>query len=130
MYGWKTIYQNFIVTVDPSTQNYQQWRLLIALGILVVGFLILEILFRTATRRIQASLEKTCRDPKTWNISAVLPAVRLAASAWLLRLVESIVVISPQLGRLLQAVETLLLALAVIIFVFWLVKKLDDLRWA
>ena len=46
MYGWQTIYQNVIVTVDPSTQNYQQWRLLIALGILVVGFLILEILFR------------------------------------------------------------------------------------
>lgn len=130
MYGWQTIYQNFIVTVDPSTQNYQQWRLLIALGILVVGFLIFEILFRTATRRIQASLEKTCRDPKTWNISAVLPAVRLAASAWLLRLVESIVVISPQLGRLLQAVEALLLVLAAIIFVFWLVSKLDDLRWA
>ena len=65
MYGWQTIYQNFIVTVNPSTQNYQQWRLLIALGILVVGFLILEILFRTATRRIQASLEKICRDPET-----------------------------------------------------------------
>jgi MscS family membrane protein len=130
MYGWQTIYQNFIVNVDPSTQNYQQWRLLIALGILVVGFLILEILFRTATRRIQAAFEKTGRDPKIWNISAVLPAVRLAASAWLLRLVESIVVISPQLGRLLQAVATLLLALAAIIFVFWLVSKLDDLRWA
>ena len=130
MYGWQTIYQNVIVTVDPSTQNYQQWRLLIALGILVVRFLILEILFRTATRRIQASLEKTYRDPKIWNISAVLPAVRLAASAWLLRLVESIVVISTQLSRLLQAVEALLLALAAIIFVFWLVNKLDDLRWA
>ena len=130
MYGWQTIYQNFIVTVDPSTQNYQQWRLLIALGILVVGFLILEILFRTAMQRIQASLEKTGRDPKTWNISAVLPAARLVASAWLLRLVESIVVISPQLGRLLQAVEALLLALAAIIFIFWLVSKLDDLRWA
>jgi MscS family membrane protein len=130
MYGWQTIYQNFMVTVDLSTQNYQQWRFLIALGLLVVGFLTLEILFRTATRRIQAALENTSRDPKIWNISAVLPAVRLAASAWLLRLVESIVVISPQLGRLLQTVATLLLALAAIIFVFWLVSKLDDLRWA
>jgi len=30
----------------------------------------------------------------------------------------------------LQAVEALLLVLAVILFVFWLVSKLDDLRWA
>ena len=116
MDGWQSLYQNLMVTVDPSTQNYQQWRLLVALGILVVGFFLLEVLFRAAMRRIQASLEKTGRDPKIWNISAVLPAVRLAASAWLLQLAESIVLISLQLGRLLQAVEALLLALAVIIY--------------
>ena len=130
MAGWQSIFQNFLVTVDPSTQDPQHWRLLVALGVLVVGFFLLEILFRAALRRIQASLEKAGRDPKTWNVSAVLPAVRLAATAWLLQLVESMVVISLQLGRLLQAVEALLLALAVIILVFWLVSKLDDLRWA
>ncbi len=130
MDGWQSLYQNLMVTVDPATQNYQQWRLLVALGTLVVGFFLLEVLFRAAMRRIQASLEKAGRDPKIWNISEVLPAIRLAASAWLLQLAESMVVISPQLGRLLQAIEALLLALAVIIFIFWLVSKLDDLRWA
>src|SRR5210317_1255403 len=129
MAGWQSLYQNLMVTVDPSAQNPQQWRLLVALGILVVGFFLLEILFRAAMRRIQSSLEKAGRDPKIWNISEVLPAIRLAASAWLLQLAESMVVISPQLGRLLQAIEALLLALAVIIFIFWLVSKLDDLRW-
>ncbi len=130
MNGWQSIFQNIMITVDPSTQNWQQWRLLVALSILVVGFFLLEILFRIAMRRIQASMEKAGRDLKRWNISGVLPAVRLAASAWLLRAVESMVVISLQLSRLLQAVEALLLALAVIILVFWLVSKLDDLRWA
>ena len=130
MDGWQSIFQNFMVAIDPSTQNSQPWRLLVALGVLVVGFFLLEILFRAAMRRSQASLEKAGCDPKTLNISAVLPAVRLAATAWLLRLVESMVVISQQLGRLLQAVEALLLVLAVILFVFWLVSKLDDLRWA
>jgi len=130
MDGWQSLFQNFIIAIDPATQDPQYWRLLVALGILAVGFFLLEILFRVAMRRIQASLEKAGRDPKTWNISAVLPAVRLAATAWLLRLVESMVVISQQLGRLLQAVEALLLVLAVILFVFWLVSKLDDLRWA
>ena len=130
MDGWQSIFQNFIIAIDPAAQDPQHWRLLVALGILAVGFFLLEILFRAAMRRIQTSLEKAGRDPKTWNISAVLPAVRLAATAWLLRLVESMVVISQQLGRLLQAVEALLLVLAVILFVFWLVSKLDDLRWA
>ncbi len=130
MNGWQSLFQNFIIAINPTTQDPQQWRLLVALGILAVGFFLLEILFRNAMRRIQTSLEKAGHDPKTWNFSAVLPAVRLAATAWLLRLVESMVVISLQLGRLLQAVEALLLALAVILFVFWLVSKLDDLRWA
>ena len=130
MDGWQNILQNFIIAIDPATQNPEHWRFLVALGVLVVGFFLLEILFRSAMRRIQASLEKAGRDPKVWNISAILPAVRLAATAWLLRIVESMVLISLQLSRLLQAVEALLLALAVILLVFWLVSKLDDLRWA
>ena len=108
MDGWQSIFQNFMVAIDPSTQNSQPWRLLVALGTLVVGFFLLEILFRAAMRRIQAALEKAGRDPESWNVAAVLPAVRLAATAWLLQLVESMVVISLQLGRLLQAVEALL----------------------
>ncbi len=129
MNGWHSIFQNIIAKVDPVVRNSQQWRLLVALGILAVGFFLLEILFRTAMRRIQASLEKAGRDPGAWNISAALPAVRLAATAWLLRLAESMVVIAPQLGMILQAVEALLLALAVIILVFWLVSRFDNLRW-
>ena len=101
MIGWQSIFHNFIVAVDPLAQNHQQWRLIVALGILVVGLFLLEILFRAAMRRIQASLEKAGRDQKIWNLSAVLPAVRLAASAWLLRLVESMVIISLPLTRLL-----------------------------
>jgi MscS family membrane protein len=127
---WQGIFQNFIIAIDPATQDPQYWRLLVALGMLVVGFFLLEILFRAAMRRIQAALEKAGRDPESWNVAAVLPAVRLAATAWLLQLVESMVVISLQLGRLLQAVEALLLALAVILLVFWLVSKLDNLRGA
>ena len=88
MDGWQSLFQNFIIAIDPTTQDPQHWRLLFALGIMVVGFFLLEIIFRTAMRRIQTSWEKAGRDPKTWNISAVLPAVRLAATAWLLQLVS------------------------------------------
>ena len=35
MDGWQNFFQNLRVTVDPATQNYQRWHLLVALGILV-----------------------------------------------------------------------------------------------
>jgi MscS family membrane protein len=128
MNGWQSFFQHFIIAIDPSDLNARPWRLIVALAILVVGLFLLEILFRTAMRRVEASLEKKGRDPQAWKISAILPAVRLAASAWLLQLAESVVVISEQLSRLLYAVEALLLAVAVIIVFFWLVGKLDHLR--
>ena len=40
MNGWQSIVQNFIIAIDPATQDPQQWRLLVALGILAVGLLI------------------------------------------------------------------------------------------
>ena len=130
MNGWQNILHQFIIAIEPSTFNTGQWRLIVAFSILVIGLFLFEIVFRTVTRRIQASLKKKGRDPAAWNISAVLPAARLVATAWLLRLAESTVVISEQLSRLLHAVGALLLALAVIIVIFWLVDKLHNLRHA
>ncbi len=128
MNGWQSFYQHFIIALDPSNLNVRPWRLFVALAVLVVGLFLLEILFRTALRRVKASLEKKGRDPDVWNISAVLPAVRLAATALLLRLAESLLVISGQISLLLYAVEILMLALAIIIAAYWLVSKLDHMR--
>jgi MscS family membrane protein len=130
MNGWQNNLHQFINAIEPSTSNTGQWRLIFALAILVIGLFLLEILFRKAMRRAEVSLERKGHDPQAWNIRAILPAVRLAATAWLLQLAESVVVISEQLSRLLYAVEALLLAVAVIIAVFWLVGKLDHLRRA
>ncbi len=130
MSGWLNKLHQLFIAIAPSTANPGQWRLIVALGILVIGLFLFEIVFRTVTRRIQASLKDKGRDPAAWNISAVLPAARLAATAWLLRLAASLVVVSEQLSRLLHAVEALLLALAAIIAIYWLVDKLNNLRQA
>ena len=130
MNGWQSLFQHFIIAIDPSDLNAQPWRLVIALAILVVGLILLEILFRATMRRLEAALEKKGREPQAWKISAILPAARLAASAWLLQLAESVVVISPQLSRLLHAVQALLLVVAVIVAVYWIVGKLEHLHQA
>jgi len=130
MNGWKNYLHQFIIAIEKSASNSGQWRLIGALAILVIGLFLLEIVFRRVRQRIHVSLEKQGRDPAAWNISAMLPAVRLAATAWLLRLAESVVMISEQLSALLHAVQGLLLALAVIVAVFWLVGRLQNLRLA
>ena len=130
MYGWQSFLQYFIIAIDPSEITARPWRLIVALAVVVVGLFLLEMVFRTVRRRLEAALERKDRDPQAWNISAVLPAVRLAATACLLQLAELLVMLSEHLGRLLSAVEALMLALAGIIAAFWLVDKLDFLRRA
>lgn len=130
MYGWQSILQHMIVAVDAPTVSNRPWRLLVALAILVLGFFILKIVYRTVRQRLQVVLENKGLDQEAWNINAVMPAVRLAATAWLLHLAESVVVISEQFTRILYAVQILLLAIAVIFAVFWLISKLDYLRRA
>ena len=50
MIGWQSIFQCAIVAVDPLTHNHQQWRLSVAIFILVVGVLTtIEFAFPTTT---------------------------------------------------------------------------------
>ncbi len=130
MNGWQGFFQQFIIAVQPSEINARPWRLIVALAAIVVGLFLLEMVFRTFRRRLEAALARKDRDPQAWNISAVLPALRLAATACLLRLAELLVMLPEHIGRLLYAVEVLLLALAGIIAAFWFVDKLDFLRRA
>ena len=75
MDGWRSIFQNFIIAIDPATQNPQHWRFLVALGVLVVGFFLLEILFRSAMRRIQSANGKISKLQTPLNcLSAKLNA--------------------------------------------------------
>jgi hypothetical protein len=130
MNGWQKYWHQLMVAIESSTSDTGQWRMIVALAILVVGLFLLELLFRNVRRRILSSLEQKGRDPAAWDISAVLPAVRLAATAWLLNLAESIMLISNQLGRILYTVQALLLAIAAITALFWLIGRLNYLRRA
>jgi MscS family membrane protein len=130
MNGWQNNLHQFIIAIEPSTLTTGHWRLIVALAILVIGLFLFEIGFRTVARRVQASLEEKGIASETWQISALLPAVRLAATAWLLQLAESVATIAEQLTKILHTVQALLLALAAITAIFWLVSRLDYLRRA
>ena len=58
MNGWQTNLHQFIIAIEPSTSNSGQWRLIVALAIIVIGLFLLEIVFRKVRQRIHVSLER------------------------------------------------------------------------
>lgn len=104
------------------------WLFIASIAILVVGFLLLEILWRYTKRRLQESLTKKGLEPSTLNLSGFLPPMRLGCAALLLRAAEAPLILPEQLRQLLHGLEAFLLALAIIICCFQMVELLDRLR--
>ncbi|MGD2268763.1 MAG: mechanosensitive ion channel family protein [Desulfobacterales bacterium] len=114
--------------VEQTISGNVTGRLLISLAIIVIGYIILEILFRKTRQRIQKSLEDKGRSPKLWRLQAFLPPLRLAIFAVLLRIAEEPLVVPERLAQLLHGLEAFLLALAIVVLAFQLVALLDNVR--
>ncbi len=110
---------------DQTAAGNDPWRFVAAFCILVAGLIILEIAFRSARRRIHASLEKKGISTEVWNFSPLLAPLRLFFTAVLLRMAESMLVLPDQLLGLVHALEGLLIALAAILLLFLLIGFID-----
>ena len=130
MSKWQAFFDKINTLIHQVTVGNELWRFIASLGVLVIGFLILETLWRSANRQIKASVEKKGLDPEVWNLSLLLPPLRLAFAALLLRLAEVFLVLPGQLRQILHGLETLILALAIILLLFQVVGLLDRLRGA
>lgn len=130
MSTWRIFFDQFGILLQKAWAGNEAWRFVASLVILVIGFSLLEVFWRSANRRIQAALEKKGLSPGALNLSFFLPPLRLGFAALLLRVAEGLVVLPEQLRLLLHGVETLLLALAAILLFFRLVQLLDRLRLA
>jgi MscS family membrane protein len=104
--------------------------LMASLTIFIVGMIVLEIIFRLAKRRIQASIEKKRHDPRLWQLKGFMLPLRLAAAALLLRLIEPLLSVSPRFLKVLHSVEMFFAVLAAIIVMYLLIALLDRLRLA
>ena len=114
--------------VEQTISGNVTGRLLISLAIIVIGYILLEILFRKTRQRIQKSLEDKGKSPNLWRLQAFLPPLRLAIFAVLLRIAEVPLVVPERLAQLLHGLEAFLLALAIVVLAFQLVALLDNLR--
>lgn len=130
MSDWKAFFQQINNLINQAWASNELWRFVACLTVLVIGFSLLEILWRSANRRVQSSLEKKGYDPTVWDILFLLTPLRLALAALLLRMAEGLLILSNQLRQLFQALEAILLALAAILLLFRIVTLLDRLRQA
>ena len=130
MNKWQNIFKQVNTLMQQAWAGNELWRFIASLAVLLMGFCLLEIFWRSINRRVRTYIEKRKLDPEVWNLSFLLPPLRLACAALLLRLAEGLLVLPPQLLQLLHIGESLLLALAIIILCFQLIAMLDRLRLA
>ena len=107
---------------NEAVAGNEPWRFFAALAVLVIGFIILEVLFRSASRRLRTSFEKKGISENYQYVAILMPPLRLAGVAFLMRMAESLLTIPPQLIRLLNGLEGLLLAWLLFSFCF---RQLD-----
>ena len=120
-------FTNFDVLFDQLGSGNAPWRFFVSLGILVVGLIVLEILFRFIKKNLQKYMNKKGLSPEDWNIPSILSPLRLIFIALLLWMAESAVIIPVGLVYLLHGIEALLVALSVILISFQLIRMLNRL---
>jgi MscS family membrane protein len=127
MNTWQRFLQQ-LGLVDLSGNGGQAERLIASAAIFIIGLIVLEVIFRFARRRIQASVEKKGHDPQQWPLKGFMAPLRLAATALLFRLVEPLLPGSPRFLSVLHSVEVLLVVLAAVMVIYLLIARLDNLR--
>ena len=104
------------------------WRFVLSLGIMIVGFLLLEFLYRAARQRIRAMISRKGISADAWNLSSISPYLRLSYIALLLILAESILTLPTRVSELLHAVEALLFSLSATLICFKAIDLIDRLH--
>ena len=123
-------FDSFDVLFGQVGAGNEPWRFFVSLGILFVGLIVLEILFRFIKKRTQRYMDQKGISPEDWNLSAILSPLRLVFIALLLWMAEAPVILPDPLMDLLHGIEALLVALAAVLIFFHLIGMLDRLTAA
>ena len=126
----KSILNQIILSAQKAWTTNETWRFIASLALLLVGFSLLETLWRFANRRVQAAYEKRGISAEAADLLTFLPSFRLASAALLLWISSAFLVLPPQLRQLVRGIEIFLLALSAIVFLFQVVGFLNRVRLA
>jgi len=130
MNNWNNFIDQLGSAVQKAWVGNESWRFIVSLTILILGFVLLEYLWRRINGYVQTILQKKELDPRVLNLQEFLPALRLAFLSFFLWASEVLLVLPEQLRRLFHGLEAIILAVALILLFFSLVNLLDRLRLA
>ncbi len=125
MSGLKTFLDQQILTIKDTLAGNEMWQFVAALVTVVIGLTLFELFWRYAKRRIRDILKEKEQERLIPYIIGFFPAFRLATFAGILRISEVPLELPAQLQTLLHGLEVFLFALALIFFIFQLVRLLD-----
>ena len=109
-----------MLSAQKAWVRNESWRFIASLALLLVGFSLLEALWRFA-RGISAEAA---------DLLTFLPSLRLASAGLLLWISSAFLLLPAQLRQLVVGIEIFLLALSAIVFLFQLLGLLNRARLA
>ena len=119
------LFDQFVKLIGNVQAGNEAWQFIASIAILVVGFFVLEVIWRYGNRHIGDALGEKGFQRWLPYLSGFLPSFRFAFAALLLRSAELPLVIPPKLLVLFHGLQTFLLSLAMIFFLFHMVQILD-----
>jgi MscS family membrane protein len=121
----ENLFNRFVTLLEKASTGNELWQFTVSLVIVFVGFLLLEIIWRHANRRIETILKEKEFDQWIPYLSGFLPSLRLLFAAFILRVAEIPLHLPKQLIALLHGLEAFLFALAFIFLFMQMVRLLD-----
>jgi MscS family membrane protein len=127
LYGIVEIQGSIVENVRASNEI---WQFIVAVAILVLGFVLLEMLWRYINRRVSDLFVRKKNERIGLYLSGFLPSLRIGSIVLVLRAAEIPITLPSQLLILIHVLEMFLLAIAFLFLLFHLIKMLDLLSVA
>ncbi len=117
--------EGLAILFEKTISGNDSWHFVLSAAILLVGFLVLEVLWRRVLRRIEQIQE--VKLVKRWRayLSSFAPAIRLLVTVFLIHLAQMPLELPEGITFLLGGLKSFLLAVAIILFVFQVIQALD-----
>jgi len=115
--GWRA-------SVKTAMQSNEAWDVAISMAIIIVGFAVLELLWRLSTRWFAKKAQRKWKKAIS-HFAGFLPPVRLAVAIFLMRLAEKPLTVPEELLDLIHGLESFLLALVMILLFFQAIRLLE-----
>lgn len=110
---------------ETVREGNEIWQFILSAAILVIGFILLEMLWRFVNRMISNLFVRKKNERIGLYLSGFIPSIRLGFAVLVLKVAELPITLPPQVLVLIHILEMFLFAIALMFLLFHLIKMLD-----